>query len=298
MNLRFDGRVALVTGAGKGLGRAYAQWLAARGARVVVNNRRRPEVPSSAQAVVEAIRAAGGVAVADEHAVEHPDSGRAMVQTALDAFGRIDIVVCNAAISPRRVPLEEVPLDLMREVIDINLFGTIYPVQAALPHMIRADYGRIVLTSSASGLHGQKDLALYGASKTALIGLARCVAIENRGRNIRINIISPYARTEMAKAIDPRLSGFLAPEKVAPVVGWLCSERCDRSGIILGSGAGRVRKNTLVESPVAHMQGEDITDLWPTLERLDGLNVPSSSAASSIAMMPEILVPDSVAPKA
>ena len=168
----FTGKVALVTGAGKTIGRGYAEWLGKHGAKVVVNNRSHPGVPSSAQEVADVINAAGGAAIIDEHAVEDESSGKAMVQRAIDTFGRLDILICNAAITSEKKPLEELSLAEFNAIMQINFYGSLYPLMAALPGMIERNYGRIVLTTSVAGLCGMAGSVAYAASKTALVGVA------------------------------------------------------------------------------------------------------------------------------
>jgi NAD(P)-dependent dehydrogenase (short-subunit alcohol dehydrogenase family) len=138
----FTGRVALITGAGKGIGRAYAEWLGAHGAKVVVNNRSHPGVPSSAQEVADVITRAGGTAIIDEHAVEDEASGQAMVEAALKAFGRLDILICNAGVSAQKKAVEDATLAEFDEIMRINFYGALHPLKAALPGMIANNYGR------------------------------------------------------------------------------------------------------------------------------------------------------------
>lgn len=284
---RFDGQVALVTGAGRGLGQAYAGWLAARGARVVVNNRVHPDRPSAAAAVAQALNDAGGTAIADGHAVETEDGAQAMVQTALNAWGRLDILICNAAVGSEHLELQATSSEDLRRIVDINLWGSILPVQAALAAMVPAGYGRIVLTTSAAGLYGQKEGAAYGTTKAALVGLARCVAQDNRDRDIHINVVSPYARTEMAKNINPAFSDLMSPDRVAPVVGFLASPACTRSGMILAAGSGRVRSVHLCEGPMAPVP-HDINTFWPELDDLTQIYAPTSMRNSALSLTPEI----------
>lgn len=288
MKLNFDGRVALVTGAGNGLGAAYAKWLARRGARVVVNNRVHPDRPSSAQAVVDEIVAAGGTAVADEHSVEKDDSGQAMVDRAIDAFRRIDIVIGNAAVSGL-AEVENADLEMYRNVMDINFYGSISPLLAALPRMREQNYGRIVLTTSAVGIFGGFQHTVYGASKMAVIGFMRSLSVELRKTNVRINVISPHARTKASShVISDDLAELMSPDKVAPVVGWLVSEQCDRTGIILSAGAGRVRRNFMVESGISQVSGEGEMDFSILDDSSSVTETPNTRAASS-ELVPELL---------
>lgn len=284
----FKGRVALVTGAGKGIGRAYAEWLGAHGAKVVVNNRSHPGVPSSAQEVADAINAAGGTAVIDEHSVESADGGEAMVRTALEAFGRLDILICNAAISPPRQAVEEAGIADFEAVMNINFYGTLRPLKAALPGMIAQDYGRIVLTTSVAGLAGQRRSPHYAASKMAVVGLAKAMALDIRQSNVRVNVVSPYARTNMAKSIDPKFSELMAPAQLAPMVGWLCSEACTDNGSIYAVGAGRVRRVFIAEGPRLDITGDDVTALIPALSDIKNVYEPTSGVNSSLNMAPEL----------
>jgi NAD(P)-dependent dehydrogenase (short-subunit alcohol dehydrogenase family) len=291
MALRFDERVALVTGAGSGLGRAYAEWLAARGARVVVNNRVHDGLPSSAEAVVESIRSAGGHAVADHHAVDREESGRAMIEAAFAAFGRLDIIVANAGGNVKK-PIVETSLEEFRQNMDLNFWGTVYPVLEALPRFLEANYGRIVLTTSAAGLFGQRNHVPYAAGKLALVGFARALAVEIGKRNVKVNLISPYALTKGSRhAIGDRLEAIMSPDRVAPVVGWLAHESCEQTGIVLSAGAGRVRRVGVVEGQILETTGEDIGELWPRLSGLDGATESRNSGRSALQLIPELAPP-------
>ena len=289
MTLNFAGRVALVTGAGKGLGRAYALWLAAHGARLVVNNRVHADRASSAQTVVAEIRAAGGDAVADEHGVETEAGGRAMVAAALQAYGRVDILICNAGITSA-ARYDVLSASDFHRVMDINFWGSMYPAMAVLPHMSRAGFGRIVTTVSTAGLFGQAQSAYYGASRSALIGFVRSVALDiEPNKDIHINMISPAGYTDMARAhIDAKFEAFMSPAKVAPVVGWLASERCRRSGLILHAGCGRVRRVQIMGAPRVDIRNDDVDDCWPALDEIAGGQEFSSSFAAGKSMNPEI----------
>jgi len=291
--MRFDGRVALVTGAGRGLGRAYAEWLAARGARVIVNNRSHPGRPSAAQAVADAICAAGGEALADGHAVETEAGGRAMVDTAHDAFGRLDIIVCNAAISFDRAPFEAMSLAQHREAMEVNYWGSVYPVHAALARMKQAGYGRVVFSTSTAGCFGQAGMTSYGATKTAVLGLARCLAVENAGGNLRFNCISPFAVTgeSVARIVPASLHAQLAPEKVAPMVGWLCSEACTQNGMVFFAGGGRYRRQAMAEGPRVDFDGDDIGAVIGRIETLTTLEERKHSGVAGIKLIPELLEP-------
>jgi NAD(P)-dependent dehydrogenase (short-subunit alcohol dehydrogenase family) len=293
MSLNFENRVAIVTGAGKGLGRAYAIWLAERGARIVVNNRIHPDTPSSAEAVVREIRDAGGTAVADHSAVDDEAGGEAMAQTALKAFGRLDILINNAGIVDDAL-FTDLSLDRMRRIMDINFWGSLYPTRAAFPIMLEQGYGRIVLSCSQAGLYGQKEGSLYGASKSALIGFGRTLGREvPEGVDLRINLITPAAYTPMsARSVDTKWSDYMSPFKVCPAVGWLASDKCQESGIILNAGAGRVRRARIVEGPVVDIVGDDISNCFPALDDLSNPVEAGSSFESGMILMPELFATD------
>lgn len=253
------GRVVIVTGAGKGLGRAYALDLAARGACVVVNNRWADRSqPSSAQAVVAEIRHLGGRAVANLDSAEAPETGAAQVAQALAEFGRLDAVVSNAGVPETRRLHRQTP-EGFRKVFDINFFGAFHLVQAAWPVLSASGSGRIVVSASSAGLHGGDGMAAYASSKAALIGLVRGLAVEGRPRNLMINAIAPYALTAMtAPHLAPGQAERMDPSDVAPLVAWLVSPACDVSGQVLVSGGGRIRAAHAVEGQPVAMDGQGI----------------------------------------
>lgn len=249
---RFDGRVALVTGAGRGLGREYALLLAAGGARVVVNDSggalsgegadRGP-----AEAVVTEIRDAGGDAVACTESVATPEGGRAIVATALANYGRVDIVIHNAG-NVRRAPLRDMTTSDFDAVLDVHLRGAFHVVQPAFAVMCDAGYGRIVLTSSIGGLYGNHDVANYAAAKAGILGLSNVAAVEGAAHGVLSNVIVPAAVTRMADGLDTSAYPPMGPELVAPVVGWLAHESCSISGEILTAIAGRVARVLIAET--------------------------------------------------
>jgi NAD(P)-dependent dehydrogenase (short-subunit alcohol dehydrogenase family) len=250
MTDRLKDQVAIITGAGKGLGRTFAIHLADQGVRVVVNNRKsEPEgTPGSADLTVAAIQERGGKAIANYDPVDDPNSGERMVEQALEAFGRLDIVVPNAAISPER-SVHRMPLDDFRQVMDINFFGGLYLTQAAIPHLRAKGYGRLVFIISTAGLHGGHGLAAYSASKAALVALMQCVALENSEKGVRSNALAPYAATQMTRdAMPAPLHELLTPDRVAPLLGWLASPDCNLSGEIVISGGGALRFAGMTES--------------------------------------------------
>jgi NAD(P)-dependent dehydrogenase (short-subunit alcohol dehydrogenase family) len=251
--LRFDDRVAVVTGAGRGLGRAYALLLGARGARVVVND---PGVSlqgeggdaDPAERVVREIETAGGAAVACTESVATAAGGNAIIQAALDHWGRIDILVHNAG-NVRRGSLKDMSYEDFDAVLDVHLRGAFHVVRAAFAGMCEAGYGRIVLTSSISGLYGNHGVANYASAKTGMIGLSNVAALEGAAHGVKCNIIVPGAVTRMAEGLDISAYPPMDPELVAPAVGWLAHESCSITGEMLVAIAGRVAKAYIAETP-------------------------------------------------
>ncbi|WP_313394619.1 SDR family NAD(P)-dependent oxidoreductase [Sphingobium yanoikuyae] len=250
--LRFDDRVALITGAGRGLGRAYALLLAARGAKVVVND---PGVSMQgegtdagpAQSVVDEIRAAGGQAIASTDSVATPQGGQAMIDLARDHFGSIDILIHNAGIV-RRGGLAELSYADFETVLDVHLRGAFHVVRAAFPHMCAANYGRIVLTGSINGLYGNAGVVNYSVAKAGMIGLSNVAAIEGAPHGVKSNIILPGAVTRMAEGLDTSAYPPMEPELVAPAVGYLAHQDCAVSGEMLIAMAGRVARAYTMET--------------------------------------------------
>ena len=251
--LRFDNRVAVITGGGRGLGRAHALLLAARGAKVVVND---PGVSMAGDATAEGpadelvreIREAGGEAVANKDSVATPEGGAAIIQTALDAFGRIDILIHSAG-NVRKAPLAEMSVEDWNSVIDVHLNGAFHVTRPAFAAMLEQGYGRIVMTSSVNGVYSNRNVANYSAAKGGLIGLANTAAIEGYDRNVRANCILPAAVTRMSEGIDTSQFPPMEPDMVAPLVAWLCHESCEVTGELLISAAGRMARAWTAESP-------------------------------------------------
>jgi NAD(P)-dependent dehydrogenase (short-subunit alcohol dehydrogenase family) len=250
--LRFDGRVAIVTGAGRGLGRTYAKLLAARGASVVVNDNGAgldgaggSEEP--AKSVVEEILAAGGIAVADTHSIALPEGGEAVVAHALDAFGRVDIVVNNAGIL-RDKAFHNMTLEMWDAVHGTHLRGAFNVTRPAYAKMRAQGHGRIVMTSSPSGTYGNFGQANYSSAKMGLVGFARTLSAEGAKFDIKANVVSPNAATRMTEGLTGELGPHMAPDKVAPVVAFLCHESCALAGEILTAGAGRIARVFVAEA--------------------------------------------------
>lgn len=249
---RFDGRVAVITGAGRGLGRAYAELLAAKGARVLVNDIGAAVAGDGvdagpAESLARALREAGGEAVANTDSVATAEGGRAIIDAAMDHFGAIDILIHNAG-NVRYGSLEELSHEDFQAVVDVHLMGAFNVVRPAFPLMAAAGYGRVVLTGSIGGIYGTHNVANYGVAKAGTIGLNNVVAIEGADRGIKSNMILPGALTRMAEGLDVSQYPPMGPELVAPVVAWLAHESCSISGEMLVSMAGRVARAFVAET--------------------------------------------------
>jgi NAD(P)-dependent dehydrogenase (short-subunit alcohol dehydrogenase family) len=243
------------------LGRAYALDFARRGAKIVVNNRHRnPDEQSSAEAVVREIVAGGGQAVANTDSVERDDSGERLAALALDRFGRLDILLNNAGVPEAKTLHKQTPAEF-RALFEVNFFGTLHVTLPIYRHMREHGYGRIIVSTSSAGLHGNHGMASYAASKAALIGLARTVATEGISRGIRCNALAPYGATAMTDAyLDAVMKQRMNPDFVAPVAAWLASEGCTANGEVFVAGTGKVRRAAMVEAPgIAAAQAGDLT---------------------------------------
>ena len=281
--LTYDGKVAVITGAGGGLGRQHALLLASRGALVVVNDLGGSvdgtgENASAAQKVVDEIRTAGGEAVANHDSVSTPEGGEAIVQTAIDAYGRIDIVINNAGIL-RDKTFHNMTPEFVDPVIDVHLKGAFNVTKPAWIRMREQNYGRIVSTSSAAGIFGNFGQANYGAAKMGLVGLSRVLAAEGAKYNIKANVIAPLALTRMTENLMGAIGEKLAPELVSPIVAWLSHEDCDVTGEIYSVGGGRVARVFIGETVGYTKPGitlEDIRDNWATIRDTEGYSVPAT----------------------
>ena len=269
---RFDGRVAVITGAGRGLGREYARLLAAKGAKVVVNDtgvsvKGEGADAGPAELVAGEIAASGGDAVACTESVATPSGGKAIIQAALDRYGRIDILIHNAG-NVRYGSLEEITHEDFEAVVDVHLMGAFNVVRSAFPVMCKAGYGRIVLTSSIGGIYGTHNVVNYGVSKAGTIGLNNVIAIEGAAKGVKSNIILPGAVTRLADGLDVSQYPPMGPELVAPVVGWLAHESCSITGEMLISMAGRVARAFIAETEGVYQPSWSIDEV---AERIDGI---------------------------
>jgi NAD(P)-dependent dehydrogenase (short-subunit alcohol dehydrogenase family) len=279
----FEGRVAIITGAGGGLGREHALLMASRGAQIVVNDLGGAvdgtgASAGPAQKVVEEIEALGGAAVADGNSVATQEGAEGMVKTALEAFGRVDIVINNAGILRDKSFANMTP-DLWDPVIAVHLTGTYNVTRAAWGHFREQSYGRIVSTSSAAGIFGNFGQTNYGAAKMGIVGMTRVWAQEGGKYNIRANAIAPVARTRMTEEILGPLIEKVDPALVSPVVAYLASEECAVSGEVYSVGAGRVSRIFIAEAPgyfKKDLTVEDVRDNWDAIRAEGDYLIPTS----------------------
>jgi NAD(P)-dependent dehydrogenase (short-subunit alcohol dehydrogenase family) len=268
--IRFDDRVAVVTGAGGGLGREYALLLASRGCKVVVNDLGGAldgtgAGTTAAEKVVQEIKDAGGEAVPNFDSVADPEGASNIIKTALDAYGRIDILINNAGILRDKSFLKMETEDY-EKVIAVHLNGTFFCCKAAWPHMRENAYGRIVSAASAAGVYGNFGQANYGAAKMGIVGLMHVLKQEGAKYNIMANVIVPIAGTRMtATVMPPNLLELFKPELVAPMVAWACSEKCTFSGYTFVAGAGYYSRAAFVEGQGVRFSPEE----GVTLEMID-----------------------------
>jgi len=261
--IRFDNRVAIVTGAGVGLGRSHALGLAARGAKVVVNDLGAATdgtgaSSQAAQAVVQEIHDMGGQAIANGANVTDPVQVQAMVDEAIDTFGHVDILVNNAGIL-RDKTFAKASLDDFRVVLDVHLMGSVNCTHALWSHMVGREYGRIVLTTSASGLYGNFGQSNYGAAKAAMLGLMNVLAQEGGRKNVHVNMLAPTAATRMTEALlPPETLDLLRPETITPGLLMLVSEAAPNK-MILGAGAGCFTETKVHETAGVALQGDALT---------------------------------------
>lgn len=270
MTIRFDDRVAIVTGAGAGLGKQHALLLASRGAKVVVNDPGGAVdgvggANAAADNVVAEIKAAGGQAVANYDSVADEKAAQNIIDTAVKNFGRLDILIANAGVL-RDKAFNNMSMEDFEFVMKVHLMGTVYTTKAAWPIMREQKYGRIVVTTSGSGTVGNFGQANYGAAKMAINGFINVMRTEGAKYNIMLNAVSPSARTRMTEALLPEwVLAFMRPELVSPAVAWMASDKCTMSGEIISATAGSY-------SRVQYMQSEGVQfdpDQPVTIEMFD-----------------------------
>ncbi|MBV1877025.1 MAG: SDR family NAD(P)-dependent oxidoreductase [Pseudomonadales bacterium] len=293
MSINYNNRVAVITGAGSGLGRSHALFLAQRGAKVVVNDlggsiQGVGESHSAADTVVKEIIDAGGIAVANYNSVADQAGAKAIIQTALDTFGGVDILVNNAGnnieSSFRKMSMED-----FRAVLDVHLMGAVHCTQAAWQTMIDQAYGRIIMTTSSVGLFGGQGLSNYAAAKMALVGLMKSLVIEGKHRGILVNAVAPMAMTRMSEgAMDDKTGPLMRPEFVSAIVGLLAAEAHQGSGDIISTGAGYYAKVDILEASGAFFDTEKAPEPEALAQRFDEIcdlsqAQPHANAFSSVA---------------
>ncbi|WCO65912.1 SDR family oxidoreductase [Iamia majanohamensis] len=292
-DLGYDGKVAIITGAGGGLGRSHALELAKRGALVVVNDLGgsvdgEGGSHTAAQQVVDEIKGAGGEAVASYDSVATPEGGKAIVQTALDTFERVDIVINNAGIL-RDGAFKNMDAEKLEPVLDVHLKGAFYVTQAAWATMREQSYGRIVNTSSAAGIFGNFGQTNYGAAKAGLVGLTRVLAVEGAKDNIKANAIAPVAKTRMTEELLGAMADKLDPAFITPVVAWLAHEDVPVSGEVYSCGGGHVARVftgvTQGWTDTESLTVEDIRDHFDEIRDEDGYLVPANLTEELMATL-------------
>ncbi len=278
MSIRFDGKVAIVTGSGGGLGRCHALALAARGAKVVINDLGGSVDGSggssaAADAVVAEIKANGGQAIANGSSVTDRAGVDLMVRQTLDAFGQIDILINNAGVL-RDKSFSKVTLDDFQFVVDVHLMGAVYCTKAVWPHMVERNYGRIVMTTSPTGLYGNFGQTNYGAAKLGQVGFMNTLKIEGQKTNIKVNTVAPVAATRMTENLmPPAMLSMLKPDFVTSGVMFLCSDDAP-TGEIMVAGAGFYARARMMESEGmalgADPSPEDVAANWGKISDMSG----------------------------
>ena len=292
--VRFDDRVAIVTGAGGGLGRAHALLLASRGAKIVVNDlggARDGTGAGTAMAdqIVDEIRAAGGEATANHDGVDTMEGGESIVKTALDAYGKVDILINNAGILRDRAFHNQTEDD-WDKVLAVHLRGAFCVTQPALRVMRQNSYGRIVFTTSAAGLFGNFGQTNYGSAKMGLVGLMNTLKIEGQKYGILANTIAPLAASRLTEDIlPPPALQKLIPELVSPIVAYLCSEDCTETGSVWSAGGGYYGRVAMVEGkgvfldPSGGVNIEQIRDNWGEIKDMTGAEEFANANAEGMA---------------
>ncbi|MEU8207278.1 SDR family oxidoreductase [Streptosporangium sp. NPDC049046] len=295
--LRFDGRVAVITGAGHGLGRSHALSLAERGAKVVVNDLGGALDGTGASAgpaaeVVELIRKAGGEATASTDNVATPEGAQAIVRTAIDTYGRLDIVVNNAGILRDR-SFGKMSVEEFDQVLAVHVRGSFLVSRAAFPHLKERGYGRIVNTSSPAGLFGNFGQANYSTAKMGLVGLTKTLGIEGARAGIKANAIAPIAWTRMTEELLPaEFEAKFTAERVSALVTFLAHEACETSGEVFSVGGGRIARVFVAEGPGWRQDDhtvEDIRDNWQAILAEQPYLTPTTLGEQATASMKAML---------
>ncbi len=292
--IRFDNRVAVITGAGGGLGKTYAIELGRRGAKVVVNDLGGAADGSGggtsmADQVVKEIEEAGGTAVANYDSVSTPEGGEAIIQTALDNFGQIDIVINNAGILRDKSFVKLSP-DELSIVLDVHLKGAFYVSQPAFRVMKDRGYGRFIFTASAAGIFGNFGQTNYGAAKMGLVGLSNVVAVEGAKYNIKSNVIAPIALTRLTENLLGPMAEKVLPEHITPITVYLCSEDCEETHAIYSVGGGRYARVFVGLAPGWTKKGdvasvEEIRDNFAQIHEPGEYIIPGSISDEMVVMM-------------
>lgn len=295
--IRFDNRVAVVTGAGGGLGRAYALALAKRGARLVVNDLGSSrdglgDGKTAADRVVDEIRQTGGEAIANYDSVTTAQGGENIIQAALAAFGGVDILINNAGILRDKSFLKMEP-ENWQAVVAVHLDGAFHVTRPAFREMKQGGFGRIIMTTSSAGLYGNFGQANYSAAKMALVGLMNTLKLEGRKYNILVNTVAPMAGTRMTEGIlPPDVFEKLKPELVAPLVLYLCSEECTETGAIYNAGMGFFSRAAVVTGPSVQLGSaenpptvERIREKWDRINNLEGAGPISDATMATFSLV-------------
>ncbi|MBV1904863.1 MAG: SDR family NAD(P)-dependent oxidoreductase [Pseudomonadales bacterium] len=281
MSVSFDGRVAVVTGAGSGLGRSHAKVLASRGVKVVVNDlggdvSGQGGSNRAADEVVKEIADAGGIAVANYDSVASEEGGQNIIKTALDNFGTVDILINNAG-NVRDKSFAKMDLENFTALMDVHLMGAVYCTKAAWPAMLENRFGRVVMTSSSAGLFGSHGHTNYASAKMSLVGFMHGLIQEGSKKNVLVNAIAPMALTRMTEQVmSPKLAPMMQPEYVSAMVAFLSSDECDLSGQIVECGMGYYSKVQIVEGAGVLLGNgevptpETIQDNWGAISDMSG----------------------------
>jgi NAD(P)-dependent dehydrogenase (short-subunit alcohol dehydrogenase family) len=285
MAIRFDGKVAIVTGAGGGLGKCHALELAKRGAKVVVNDfggsaAGTGSSASPAQQVVNEITTAGGEAIANTASVSDEQGAASIVQDAINKWGRVDILINNAGIL-RDKSFSKVTIEDFQAVINVHLWGTVFCTKAAWPHMLKQNYGRIIMTSSSSGLFGNFGQTNYSAAKMSVIGLMNSLKQEGAKYNVHVNAVAPVAATRLTEELMPeQMRKALSPHTVTPAVVYLCSDSAP-TGIILQAAGGNFQRIAVMEGKGKNLgvdaTVEDVARNFDAICNLDGARAKNSA---------------------